>query len=245
MSGIVFENVCFSYEKGKPILSDISLHIEKGSFLGVIGNNGSGKSTFALLLNGIIPHHIRGVLQGTVIVDGIVTETTSIAGLATKVGLVFQNPEHALFCLSVREELDFGLANLNLDRRDERIASALASVNLPASFLERDPQELSLGQKQKVALACVLALAPDYIVLDEPSSMLDYRSTQELYAHLAGFHQQGKTIVVVEHDTEILSQYATHVALFAGGILAAHGEASDVFAREELLMEHGIKIPHS
>ena len=240
--GIEIQNVNFGYKKGINILSNISLGIKKGFFLGITGVNGSGKSTLTYLFNGLIPHFIKGHLTGEILVDGVSTRTQNVAFFAHKVGMVFQNPDFSLFNLTVAEELEFGLDNLKLNNRKDRIGKALKSVNLEG-FEDRDPQTLSLGQKQKVCLAAVLALDTEYIVLDEPTAMLDFKSSLELYQILKGLNERGKTIVVVEHDTDFLKQFAKEILIINDGSIFRQGSIRKILAEKEMLAKLGIKIP--
>lgn len=240
--GIEIKNVTFGYRKNAPILQNISLAIKRGSFLGITGVNGSGKSTFTYLLNGLIPHFIRGHLTGDISVDNISTKIQKVAFFAAKVGMVFQNPDFSLFNLTVSEELEFGLDNLKINGKAERIKKALNLVGL-SGFGERDPQTLSLGQKQKVSLATVLALDTDYIVLDEPTAMLDYKSSLELYLILRKLSNAGKTIIVVEHDTDFLKQFAKDMVIINEGSILRHGPALEILSETKILKKLGIKIP--
>ena len=241
--GIKLSKVSFSYMKGKAVLDDISLFIEKGGFLGITGVNGSGKSTFSYLLNGLIPHTIKGHLEGSITVDGTDTRKRDVPYFAGKIGMVFQNPDYSLFNLTVYEELEFGLKNLKYDNHKERIRNALAIVGME-SFSARDPQSLSYGEKQKISLAMVLAMDTEYIVLDEPSAMLDYKSSIELYEILAELNNQGKTVLTIEHDTDFLWKYVSKTVIFDSGRIAHHGNTKDILSKENMLKKLGIKIPN-
>lgn len=241
--GITLNNVTFEYLKEKVILQNLSLDIKVGTFVSIIGSNGSGKSTFLYLLNGLIPHLSSGHLTGEVLIDGIATRTKNVAFFAKKVGMLFQNPDFSLFNLTVHEEIEFGLKNLKLTNSKEKILNALATVNL-AGFENRDPQTLSLGEKQKLCLACVLALDTEYIVLDEPVAMLDYKSSLEIYQILANLNQQGKTIITVEHDTDFLWKYAKEILVLDNGSIAAHGDKTTILTNKQLLTNLGLKIPN-
>lgn len=206
-SGIVLDQVSFSYTKNQPVLTNLNLRINPGDFLTITGRNGSGKSTLVYLLNGLIPHQIKGYFEGRVTVDSISTRDRPVSFFAAKVGLVFQNPDFSLFNLTVKDELAFGLKNLHQDHPDQKIKRALDQVRM-FKYLNRDPQSLSFGQKQKVCLACALALNPDYLVLDEPTAMLDNPSALELYQILTQLNRQGKTIIVVEHHQEFIKKFS-------------------------------------
>lgn len=241
-NGIVFDKVSFSYEKGSHQLKDISFHIHKGTFLGITGVNGSGKTTLTLLMNGLIPQQIKGNLKGNVYIDGIDSKEKPVSYFAKSVGLVFQNPDFMLFNLTVKEEIEFGLKNLQLEKHKERVSSALKTICM-SGYERRDPQTLSLGQKQKICLAAVLAQDPDYIFLDEPTAMLDYRSAVNLYKLLKSLNQQGKTIIIVEHDTDFLNEYTDQVIVLNQGRIALKGKTKAVLSETKKLEKIGIKIP--
>lgn len=238
--GISIKNVSFSYEKDKFALRNNCLEIKKGSFLGIAGVNGSGKTTFCLLLNGLIPHFIKGYLSGEILIDGTSTKIKNVAFFAQKVGLVFQNPDFSLFNLTVKEEIEFGLKNLKVKNQDERIKWALSAVRM-SDFLDRDPQTLSIGEKQKVSLACVLALETKYIVLDEPIAQLDYKSALEIYKILKNLNKNGKTVIVVEHDTDFLWQFANEVIILDKGEIISSGAAKKILSDKNLLNNLGLK----
>lgn len=241
-AGIQVDNVSVQYGVGGFELDGVTATIAKGSFCGITGTNGSGKTTFAYLLSGLIPHQIEAKLNGNVVIDGIDTRSKPVSYFARKVGMVFQNPDFMIFNLTVREEIAFGLSNLGIDTIDGAVAQSLAAVGLDG-YEERDPHTLSLGQKQKLTIAAVLAMNTDYIVLDEPSAMLDYRSAVELYKLLAKLNSRGKTIVVVEHDTDFLLTYTNHTIVLESGSTTIQGATRDVFAKRKQLHDLGIKIP--
>jgi energy-coupling factor transport system ATP-binding protein len=240
--GISIQNVSFAYTKNDPVLKNISFEIKPGIFLGITGVNGSGKSTFSYLLNGLIPHLIKGKLTGNVSINGISTKSESVAFFAKKVGMVFQNPDFSIFNLTVREEIEFGLKNLKLDNRQARVKKALKAVNM-TDYIDRDPQTLSLGEKEKVSLAAILALETDYIVLDEPTAQLDYKSSIELYKILSSLNKQGKTIITIEHDTDFLSEFASQIMILDKGKIEASGQTRKVLSDKNMLSKLGIKIP--
>lgn len=240
--GISIQNVSFAYVKNERVLKNISLEIKPGIFLGITGINGSGKSTFSYLLNGLIPHLMKGNLTGEVSVNGISTRNKSVAFFSKTVGMVFQNPDFSLFNLTVREEIEFGLKNLKLNNFDLRVKRALKAVNM-ADYIDRDPQTLSLGEKEKISLASILALETDYIVLDEPTAQLDYKSSTELYKILSILNRQGKTIITIEHDTDFLWQFANEVLILDKGEIILLGPTKKVLSNESTLNKLGIKIP--
>jgi len=242
-NGIAIKDVNFSYAKERHVLKSLSLQITRGDFIGVIGANGSGKSTFAYLLNGLIPHAMRGNLTGDITIDGMLTREHNVAFFVKKVGLLFQNPDFSLFNFTVKDEIAFGLKNLNFNNIETRINDALTMVGL-RDYATRDPQTLSLGEKQTVCLASVLALDNDYIILDEPVAMLDYQSSLEIYAILKKLNQMGKTIIVIEHDTDYLWRFAKRVIAFANGEIIADDAVTTVLTDKKLLGQLGVKSPN-
>ena len=242
MKGIVFENVSFRYSPETKEIDSVNIRIPSGSFCGITGVNGSGKTTLSLMMNGLIPHHVEGVLSGNIFIDGVNTHSKPVSFFSKKVGMVFQNPDFMIFNLTVEEEIAFGLSNLGMDKIVERTAYALLLVGLEG-FEKRDPHTLSFGQKQKLCLAVVLAMETDCIILDEPSAMLDYKSSIHLYTILADLHKKGKTIIIIEHDTDYLYSFASQIILLNKGKVELEGDCESVFEKKELLTQLGIKIP--
>jgi energy-coupling factor transporter ATP-binding protein EcfA2 len=235
------KNLSFSYP-GRPVLRAINLNVAKGEFLGITGPTGSGKSTLAYCLNGIIPNSVRGKFSGNVNVCGLDTKKNKLPDLARKVGLVFQDPDWQLFSLSVKVEVSFGLKNLCMDEIERRTHDALEQVGL-AGLDDTEPHKLSQGQKQKLCIASVIAMDPDVIVLDEPTSNLDHGSTMNVYVILKDMNLRGKTIVVIEHDTDLLLEFTGKTLLMEGGRLVRFGETGKVLKDRNLLKDLGIKVP--
>jgi len=159
------------------------------------------------------------------------------------VGMVFQNPDFSLFNLTVAEDIGFGLQNLPGKIDQQKVLDALEQVGL-GSFVDRDPQTLSFGEKQKVCLASVLALDVSYIVLDEPTAMLDYKSSVELYQLLKQLNAASKTIITVEHDTDFLWEYTQETMILDQGKVVSVGKTKDVLSNQHLLESLGVKKPH-
>ncbi len=241
-SGISFQNVSFHYPEKEDVLHAVHFDIPAGSFFGITGVNGSGKSTLSYCMNGLIPHSVPGVLSGTVFVGGIDTKTKSVSYFSHRIGMVFQNPDFSLFNLTVEEEIAFGLKNLKGKSDKSIIEQVLRSVGL-TGYGNRDPQTLSFGEKQKVCLASVLALDISYVILDEPTAMLDYKSSIELYALLRELNQKGKTIITIEHDTDFLWDYTSEVVIVDKGNVKESGSTKDVLSHQKLLTSLGIKKP--
>lgn len=231
-SGIIFDEVSFSYQGKVNQINNVSFRIPPGSFYGITGLNGSGKSTLVLLMNGLIPHQIEGKLTGNVYIDQNNTKDKPVHYFAKKIGMVFQNPDFMLFNLTVKEEIEFGLKNLNLSDHDKRIKRALESVGME-EFLDRDPQTLSLGQKQKICLAAVVAQNTSYIILDEPTAMLDRKSSINLYHLLKSLNSQGKTIIIVEHDIDLLKKFTKMMMVIDNGEIKLLGDTAVVLSQYE------------
>jgi len=235
------EKLNFSYP-GKQVLKDVSFSIKHGDFVGITGSTGSGKTTLAYCFNGLIPHAVRGKFSGSLQIDGMDTSRHGIAELAKKVGLVFQDPEWQIFSLSVRDEVAFGLRNLRMDGIEKRTGDALKMVGLEGHE-ETLPYNLSHGQKQKLCIASVLAMEPDVVVLDEPTSQLDHRSTMNVYGILRRLNREGKTIIVIEHNTDLIAEYANRVILIDDGKIVGNGEPKKVLSDRRLLDSLGIRVP--
>lgn len=231
-SGIVFDKVSFSYQGKTNQINKVSFQIPLRSFYGITGLNGSGKSTLILLMNGLIPHQIEGNLIGNVYVDQVNTKDKPVHYFAKKIGMVFQNPDFMLFNLTVKEEIEFGLKNLRLNQHDKRIKQALASVSME-EFIDRDPQTLSFGQKQKICLAATIAQNSSYIILDEPTAMLDHKSSLNLYRLLRLLNRQGKTIIIVEHDINLLKKFTNTMMVIDKGEIKLSGKTDLVLTQYE------------
>lgn len=240
---IEFINVSKKYKNTnmeKTALKNITLNIAKGEYVGLMGLNRSGKSTLVRLCNGLIKP-----TEGNVLVNGMDTSVPeNIAKIRRLVGMVFQNPDNQLICPVVEEEIAFGLENLGLPLPEinRRIAWALQTLGLEDKRYH-SPNLLSGGQKQKVALASVLAMLPDYLILDEPTSMLDPSSKWELMEHLRRLNSQnGMTIILSSHDPEDLV-YADRLIVIDQGSIYLQGSPREVYSHETELDLIGLKSP--
>ncbi len=240
--GIKIRNLGFAYSEA-PVLKNINLEIKDGEFLGIVGPTGSGKTTFAFCLNGIIPHLIRGKFSGEVEVSGKNTKYTEVFDLAKSVGFVFQDPDSQIFSVTVEDEISFGLENMGLqeDEMRNRVESVLKALGIE-DLKGKDTFALSLGQKQKLCMASILAMEPEILVLDEPTSQLDFRGTEGIYEILKGLNKKGKTIILIEHKVDWLLKYADRILVLYKGNFMLDGEPPEIF-RNPKLEKIGIEIP--
>ena len=243
MSVIEVRGVSFSYNEGTPpVLKNINLTVEKGEFLAVLGHNGSGKSTFAKLLNGILTPS-----EGTVTVEGMDTKDESVYyDIRRKVGMVFQNPDNQIVSSIVEEDIAFAPENLGLSREKirERIDFALKAVGM-TEFREHSPSQLSGGQKQRIAIAGVIAMRPEIIVLDEPTAMLDPMGRQDIIRVLEHLNKEEKiTVVLITHHMDEAAK-ASRIVVMNDGEILMQGEPHDVFANAEKLNGAGLDVPQS
>ena len=228
-----------------PVLRDISLEIHKGEFLGLIGPTGAGKTTLCLTLNGIVPQFYGGRFFGRATVAGLDTLDHPISTLAQHVGAVFQDPETQLIATSVENEIAFALENLRVSREEiiARIPRVLAAVRLEGNE-QKHPHELSGGQKQRLAIAAALAIQPDLLVLDEPTSQLDPVGEQEVFAVVRELNKElGMTILMASHAAEQMAEYADRIALLSHGELVTTGTPDEIYSQIELLHAHDLRPP--
>jgi len=244
MSAITALNLSFTYAGGSsPSMQNISLSIGKGEFVILTGPSGCGKTTFCRCLNGLIPNFYSGEIQGELFVDGVDVSDKSTAELSKHIGFVFQNPENQLFSLSVERDVAFGLENQGIPREEalERVKWAMRVTGIE-ELREKAPYELSGGQQQRAAIAGVLAMKPNIIVLDEPTSFLDPRSAEEIVAVIASLnHEYNMTTVLVEHRLDIVSRYANRVIIMDNGKIVLDGSPSEVYNDQARLI--GIGLP--
>ena len=246
MSAIIeMECVSFSYgtaADGAYALKDIDLSIEEGAFVGLIGPSGAGKSTLASAITGAIPHHYRGRLFGSTLVAGLDTCEASPTDIAKVVGSVLQDIDAQMVASVVEDELLFGLENFGIDHREieGRIASALDAVGI-ADLRHREIATLSGGQKQKVAIAAILAMAPRVIVMDEPTSALDPASARDVFEVLRRAKElTGMTVILIEQTVALLAEYCDRVVVIDQGRIALDGTPTDVFSHGETLRAIGV-----
>ena len=218
---IVVDDLTFRYPGGEaPVLRDASLTITSGEFTAVVGGNGSGKTTLCKTFNGLVPHFFEGAFDGRVTVAGTDTRESDVAELSRRIGYVFQDFENQLVQETVRDDVEFGPLNYGFEDYAERATRALETVGL-AHLEDRFIWELSGGQQHLVALAGVLAMEPEFVVVDEPAAQLDPRNARAAYERLRQLHeQQGKTVIVIEHHSEFIADYCEEMVLVSDGGVA-------------------------
>ncbi|MEM3626716.1 MAG: ATP-binding cassette domain-containing protein [Candidatus Bathyarchaeia archaeon] len=245
MAIIETKNLTYTYPGGtKPSIRNVSIKIEKGEFTLITGPSGCGKTTLCRCFNGLIPHFYQGKLEGEIIVAGLNVLETPIHELATRVGLVFQNPENQLFALSVEKDVAFGLENLGVPR-DEIRKKVDWALNLTGIYdlRERAPHELSGGQQQRVAIAAVLAMQPQVMVLDEPTSFLDPLSAKKIFEVVYELNKTlGITVVLVEHRLDLTAKYVDHIIIMDDGKVVLDGEPREILSSEEARLI-GVGVP--
>lgn len=251
MSQIEVKDLTYVYSTGagtpKRALNCINLTIKKGEFIGLIGPTGSGKSTFAKQLNALLKP-----TSGAVLLDGVdiwrnsQTSPEFARGVRFKVGLVFQYPEYQLFEDTIYNDIAFGPKNMGLCDADvkEKVLAACKFVNLDLNLLQKSPFDLSGGEKRKVAIAGVLSMDPEVLVLDEPTVGLDPCARESLLEQLYRYHKEkDKTIILISHRMEDIAKYSDRVIVLSNGNLVMFDSAGNVFGCDKVLNEAGLKVP--
>ena len=247
MSSIILDKVNYSYSEGTAYqiqaLKDINLKIEEGQFIGIIGHTGSGKSTLTQLLNGLLR-----ATSGHIYVDGedIYDEDYDMKKLRNKVGLVFQYPDHQLFETTNFEDVCFGPKNQGLDRKEVELRAfeALQNVGFPEDLYYQPPFDLSGGQKRRVAIAGVLAMKPQVLILDEPTAGLDPAGRDEILGLVTKMHKElGITIILVSHSMEDVAEYVERLIVMNQGEVMYDGVPKEVYAHYKELEAVGLAAP--
>jgi energy-coupling factor transport system ATP-binding protein len=233
------QNLSFAYPFGPRVLNAVNLRIEAGEFFAIIGQNGSGKTTLAKHLVGLLKSSERQIL-----LSGRDRATLRPAETAQEVGYVFQNPDHQIFAATVDDEVAFGPRNFGLDHAEveRRCAEVLEAVNL-ADARDRDPFLLSKGERQRLAVASVLALRPRLLILDEPTTGLDYREQRRMMALVSQLNRSGIAIVIITHTPWLVAEYARRVVLMRRGTVLFDGGVREFFAQDELLRASSFRAP--
>ncbi len=226
-----------------PAIKDCGFDVEKGEILGIIGHTGSGKSTLIQHLNGLLEP-----TSGKIFLNGVDIHSSkeNIINARFKVGLCFQYPEYLLFEETVRKDISFGPKNMKLsqDEINRRVLSCIKFVGLDESYLEKSPFDLSGGEKRRVAIAGVMAMEPEILVLDEPTAGLDPRGRDTLFGYIREYKEQtGSTVILVSHSMEDVARLASKALVMNKGRIAMHGSIDDVFSRGEELEKIGLAVP--
>lgn len=243
------EHLTHTYSAGTPFqrnaVEDISIDIQPGEFLGIIGHTGSGKSTLIQHLNGLLRP-----TSGRILLDGrdIWAEPRKIRQVRFQVGLVFQYPEYQLFKETAYQDIAFGPGNMGLSREeiDRRVRQAAGLVGLPEELLDKSPFELSGGQKRRVAIAGVMAMEPKVLILDEPTAGLDPRGREAILAQLRQYHRaRGNTVILVSHSMEEIAGNVDRILVLRDSRVYMDGTPRQVFARADELVEAGLDVPQA
>ena len=247
MTAAELRNVFYTYSKGTPFelaaVTDVSAVFESGMITGIIGHTGSGKSTVAQLINGLLP-----VSSGEVFVCGknIWEEPKKMRQVRFTAGLVFQYPEYQLFDETIYKDISFGPKNMGLSEKeiDERVRDAARDVGLDEALLEKSPFELSGGQKRRAAIAGVLAMRPKVLILDEPAAGLDPRGRREILGNIAAYRDKtGAAIIMISHSMEDIAEYCDKIVVMSDSKVLLSGTPEEVFSHSDELMKTGLTVP--
>ena len=241
MKQIEVKNLDFSYDEQTHAVKNVSFSIDKGSYTTIIGHNGSGKSTIAKLMIGLLEKN-----SGEIIVDGLPLTLENLQAIRNKVGIVFQNPDNQFIGSTVRDDIAFGLENhcVEPDKMDEIINEFAKKVNM-VEFLDSEPTKLSGGQKQRVAIAGVLAMAPEIMIFDESTSMLDPQGKNEINEVIRELHAKTKmTLVSITHDIEEVTK-SDFVVVMNNGQVVMSGKPEEIMMREKELLKSNLDFPFS
>jgi energy-coupling factor transport system ATP-binding protein len=243
---IEFKNVSYTYPlTNTPVIKNMSFTLERGGFYGLIGQNGSGKTTLCALIRGFAPAFFKGTLEGEVLVDGRPTVDYGPGELSLRIGYVFQNPFNQISGVkeTVFEEVAFGLENFGVppDEIESRVIEIMEMTGI-TSVAEKNPFALSGGQQQRLALASIIVLQPDILVIDEPTSQLDPEGTESVFGIIRRMKEEKKTIVLVEHKVDLIAEYADTVLVLNKGELLRMGPVREVL-RDETLQDYGVQLP--
>jgi len=236
---IVARDIKYSYGDGIEALKGVSLRIGKGEFIAVVGGNGSGKTTLAKNMNGLLRP-----TSGSLDVAGRPSAEMTVAELAHHIGYAFQNPDHQLFSGTVEEEVRFGPKNLGMEEQEveKQTEHAIAHMGLQ-EYRQVQPLTLTLGLRRKVSIASVIAMDPQVILLDEPTTGLDGREIADLMKCAVSLNEEGHTLILITHDMRLVAQYARRVLVMAGGRLILDSDPAGVFSDLEILASTKLEPP--
>ncbi len=247
MAKIELRDVSYVYSEDTPFektaLNNVTLSIPENSVTGIIGHTGSGKSTLVQLLNGLLKPE-----KGEILLDGknIWAEPKKISRVRFKVGLVFQYPEYQLFEESVRADIAYGPKNMGLSQKEieKRVEEAARFCGIAPEILDKSPFELSGGQQRRVAIAGIMAMTPEVLVLDEPAAGLDPKGREEIFGGISEYQKNtGATVIIVSHSMEDIARYCDNVVVMKGGGVLRTGSCEEIFSHSDELIEAGLDIP--
>ena len=239
MSILEVKNITYSYDDKHNAVDEVSFKVDKGAYVTLIGHNGSGKSTIAKMISGLLP-----LKSGEIIIDGLILNEENIHDIRAKLGIVFQNPDNQFIGSTVRDDMAFGLENYQVEsaKMDDIINRYASMVNMEA-YLDKEPSNLSGGQKQRVAIAGILAMSPEIIIFDEATSMLDPKGKAEIKEVIYDLHEKYDiTIISITHDIEEALNSDYVIVMNQGKIYKA-GKPSEVFSDTNGLLKIGLDIP--
>jgi len=229
-------NASYMYPGGIKAVDNISLSVKPGEFIALLGQNGSGKTTLAKLMNGLFKP-----TQGTVLIKGKDTRKMTVAECARIVGYVFQNPEHQIFASTIYEEIAFGPRNLGIPEEDikQRVEEALRLVDLKKP-MDAFPHLLSVGEKHRIAIASILAMEPELLILDEPTTGIDFGRSLQIMRLLQRLKDRGKAVIVITHDLYLAAEFAERIIILKDGRKFADGSTKEILSNKSLLVDAGL-----
>lgn len=243
---IELKNVSFKYElQEEKTIKNLDLHVKQGEFVGIIGKNGSGKTTLCNIIRGIIPDFVQGEITGDIIIDNKNIDDIERGEMAELVGFVFQNPFSQISGIkkTVFEEIAYGLENLGVEREEirQRVTDVIKLLKIE-DLQDKNPNELSGGQSQRVAIASIIVMNPKILIFDEPTSQLDPLGTEEIFDILKLLKSQNKTIILVEHKIDLIAEYADRVVVMDNGEIIFNGETHEVLSNDKI-EQHNVSMP--
>lgn len=243
---IELKNVSFKYElQEEKTIKNLDLYVKQGEFVGIIGKNGSGKTTLCNIIRGIIPDFVQGEIIGNIIIDNKNINDIERGEMAELVGFVFQNPFSQISGIkkTVFEEIAYGLENLGVSREEirQRVTDVIKLLKIE-DLQDKNPNELSGGQSQRVAIASIIVMNPKVLIFDEPTSQLDPLGTEEIFDILKLLKSQNKTIILVEHKIDLIAEYADRVVVMDDGEIIFNGETHEVLSNDKI-EQHNVSMP--
>ena len=243
---IELKNVSFKYElQEEKTIKNLDLYVRQGEFVGIIGKNGSGKTTLCNIIRGIIPDFVQGEITGNIIIDNKNINDIERGEMAELVGFVFQNPFSQISGIkkTVFEEIAYGLENLGVEREEirQRVTDVIRLLKIE-DLQDKNPNELSGGQSQRVAIASIIVMNPKVLIFDEPTSQLDPLGTEEIFDILKLLKSQNKTIILVEHKIDLIAEYADRVVVMDNGEIIFNGETHEVLSNDKI-EQHNVSMP--